>query len=329
LTGLRERSLLNDSEPLIHPPGEHREWNESYYLCFSDRLNGISGMTRLGFKPNKMEATTFFLLFLPDGSVAGFQAGEKIGARDSLSVAGMTHERSPDGSWCYTFQGRMMVVKNPGDFPKIKENPALVSAIVPTSMNLSFTPVQPTYEYSCNMTPESREIGKKSGDEHWEQMAKIEGEIKVGEYIYRLKDVLGERDHTHGVRDWTGIGNWIYYVVWFNERLAINPAAIVLDDGRVSVGGYIWKDGVNTPLVGFRIIDEKYRDGVIPMSSTLELTDKNGVKHILRGSSGPVVPLTFADEHGKLSVLSQSFGEYELDGLKGGYGTYETLRVAK
>jgi hypothetical protein len=140
--------------------------------------------------------------------------------------------------------------------------------------------------------------------------------------------VLGERDHTHGVRDWTGIGNWIYYVVWFNERLAINPAAIVLDDGRVSVGGYIWKDGVNTPLVDFRIIDEKYRDGVIPMSSTLELTDKNGVKHILRGSSGPVVPLTFA-EHGKLSVLSQSFGEYELDDLKGGYGTYETLRVAK
>ena len=99
------------------------------------------------------------------------------------------------------------------------------------------------------------------------------------------RDVLGERDHTHGVRDWTGIGNWIYYVVWFNERLAINPAAIVLDDGRISVGGFLWKDGVNTPIVGFRILDQQFRDGIIPVSSVLELTDKNGVKHILKGQS--------------------------------------------
>ncbi len=61
----------------------------------------------------------------------------------------------------------------------------------------------------------------------------------------------------------------------------------------------------------------------------LELTDKNGVKHILKGKAGPVVPLPFVDENGKVSVLAQSFGEYELDGITGGYGTYETLRVLK
>ena len=69
--------------------------------------------------------------------------------------------------------------------------------------------------------------------------------------------------------------------------------------------------------------------GVIPVGSTLELTDAKGAKHVLKGRAGPVVPLPFADEHGRVSVLSQSFGEYELDGVKGGYGTYETLRVAK
>ena len=316
-------------EPLTHSPGSHREWNESYYLCFSDRSNGISGMTRLGFKPNKQEATTFLLLFLPDGSVAGFQAAEKISTPDDqLTVAGMTHERRPDGSWRYMFQGRMMVVKNPADFPKIRENPALISAMLPVTMHLKFTPVQPTYEYSEYMTPESLEIGKKSGDKHWEQMAKIEGEIRVGQHVYILRNVLGERDHTHGVRDWTEIGNWIYYVVWFNERLAINPAAIVLDDGRVSVGGYIWENGENTPLIGFRIIDQQFRDGIIPVSSTLELTDSKGVKHVLKGKAGPVVPLPFVDEHSKVSVLTQSFGEYELDGVSGGYGTFETLRVS-
>ncbi len=321
---------MDNMEPLTHKPGAHREWNESYYLCFSDRINGLSGMTRLGFKPNKGEATTFLLLFLPDGSVAGFQAAEKMsGEIGELTVAGMTHERRPDGSWRYTFQGRMMGVKNPNDFPKIRENPALISAMLPVTMHLKFQPIQSTYEYSENMTPESLEIGKKSGDEHWEQMAKIEGEVRVGQHVYVLRDVLGERDHTHGVRDWTGIGNWVYDVVWFNEHLAINPAAIVLDDGRISVGGYIWENGENVPLVGLRIIDQQFRDGVIPVSATLELTDKNGVKHILKGKAGPVVPLPFVDEKGKVSVLAQSFGEYELDGVKGGYGTFETLRIAR
>jgi hypothetical protein len=29
---------------------------------------------------------------------------------------------------------------------------------------------------------------------------------------------------------------------------------------------------------------------------------------------------------GNLSILVQSFGSFELDGIKDGYGTYETLR---
>ena len=315
-------------EPTTHKPGTHREWNESFYLCFSDRRNGLSGMTRLGFKPNKNEATTFLLLFLPDGSVAGFQANENMGGYpERLEAAGMTHERRPDGSWRYSFLGRMVVVKNPSDFTRIRENPSLISAIAPVTLHLKFQPLQPTYEYSENMTPESLEIGKKSGDEHWEQIAKINGAIRVGEQVFVLRDVIGERDHTHGVRDWTGIGNWLYYVVWFNESLAINPAAIVLDDGRISVGGFLWKGGVNVPIVGLRIVDQRFKDGILPLSSVLELTDSNGDKHILRGKAGPVVPLPFIDEYGKVSVLAQSFGEFELDGVTGGYGTYETLRV--
>ncbi|MCX6654101.1 MAG: hypothetical protein NTY03_03150, partial [Candidatus Bathyarchaeota archaeon] len=117
-------------EPLTHKPGTHREWNESYYLCFSDKKNSLSGMMRLGFKPNKDETMTFFLLFLPDGSVAGFQATEKMGGYPKkLEASGMTHEKRLDGSWRYSFQGRMIVVKNPSDFPRIRENPSLISAM--------------------------------------------------------------------------------------------------------------------------------------------------------------------------------------------------------
>ncbi len=82
-------------------------------------------------------------------------------------------------------------------------------------------------------------------------------------------------------------------------------------------------------MVGFKILEQQFRDGVIPVSSVLELTAKDGVQHILKGKAGRVVPLPFVDEQGRVSVLAQSFGEFELDGVAGGYGTYETLRVAK
>jgi len=319
-------------EPLWHAPRPHPEWNESYYFVFSDRRSGLSGMTRLGFKPGKGEGMSFLLLFLPDGSVAGFQVVEKMGREwrgGQLKVAGMHHERQPDGSWTYSFRGRMAVVGNPADFPKIGEHPKFIRAILPTSMDVSFAPISDTYEYAKHMTPESLELGKKSGDEHWEQVALSNGRITLGEKTYEIRDAMSQRDHTHGVRDWTGIGDWLYYVVWFNQELAINPAAIVSEDGRVSTGGFLFKDGRNVPLRTIRVLDQRFRDRVIPVSSTLEIVDAEEVRHILRARAGPVVPLPFTDGSGNVSVLAQSFGSFELDGFYGGYGSYETLRVKK
>ena len=142
-----------------------------------------------------------------------------------------------------------------------------------------------------------------------------------------MENVIGQRDHTYGVRDWTGVGDWLYYVVWFNDKLAINPAAIVSDDGRMSTGGFLFKDGENIPLDAIKIIDQKFRqDGIYPISSSLEITDHSGKKHILKAKVGPIVPVPFQDEEENLSILIQSFGDFELDEIKGGYGTFETLR---
>jgi hypothetical protein len=180
------------------------------------------------------------------------------------------------------------------------------------------------------MTPESLELGKKAGDKHWEQIAKVNGQLAVGEQVYEIRNIIGQRDHTYGVRDWTGVGNWLYYVVWFNEKLAINPAAIVAEDGRMSTGGFLFRDGKNIPLKTIRILDQRFReDGVFPVSSELEIIDNLEKKHLLRARVGPIVPVPFQDEKGAQSILIQSFGSFELDGTKGGYGTFETLRKAR
>ncbi|MCW4013607.1 MAG: hypothetical protein NWF07_11535 [Candidatus Bathyarchaeota archaeon] len=319
-------------EKLVHTPNNHPEWNESFYFCFSDRENKINAMTRLGMKPNKDEASLFFLVFLPDGSVAGYRDAERIhgewGSHEWVSK-GMEFTPNEDGSWHYAYTGPMVQVEKPGDFPHASRDKSLIKTVLPTQMDIHFKPIHPEYEYSENMTPESLEIGKKAGDEHWEQIGLIEGTLTLGETSYKISRQIGQRDHTYGVRDWTGVGDWLYYVVWFNEELAANPAAIVMEDGRVSWGGFIYKDGINQPIVEMRVLDQQFYDGIIPISSKLELVTSDGKTHLLEGKAGPTVPLPFFDESGKMSVLAQCFGEFTLDGITGGYGSFETLRVKR
>lgn len=318
-------------EPLIHSSKSDKEWNESYYFIFYDKKQHLGGMSRLGFKPNKQEGTNFFILFLPDGSAALYNFGEQVTDEDrnKTAVGGMTYQRSPRGEWHYKFNGKMVVTKKPEDLPKVRQHPELIARIVNVDLNLTLSPINETYEYSKNMTPESLELGKKSGDEHWEQIGKVNGEIEVDDKTYTIADVIGQRDHTHGVRDWTGIGNWLYFVVWFNENLCVNPAAIIADDGRVSSGGFIFKDGKNIPIKSISVIEQVFGSNNLPVSCKIEIIDAYDDRHVLDGKTGSIVPLPFIDENGKLSVLVQSFGEFKFDDKMGGYGSFENLRKMK
>lgn len=320
-------------ERIIHKDKitNHPEWNESYYFVFFDKTNNIGGMSRIGFKPNKSEGMTFFFLFLADGSAAGYHQEIKLkDFSENLRVGGMSHNWQKDGTWKYFFKGTMIFVVDPLNLPRVREDPKLILKSEKVLMDLTFKPFNDIYEYSKYMTPESLEIGKKSGDKHWEQIGRVEGKINIGQEEYNVNSVLGQRDHTYGVRDWTGVGNWLYYVVWFNENLTINPAAIVTDDGRESIGGFLFRDGKNIPLRSIQIIKQEYDEqGVYPISSELQIIDNLGEEHNLKAHVGPIIPIAFKDEDGNQSILIQSFGKFELDGIKGGYGTFETLRKVR
>ncbi|MFW9968689.1 MAG: hypothetical protein ACFFDF_00720 [Candidatus Odinarchaeota archaeon] len=317
-------------EPITHPDCKtnHLEWNESYYFVFYDKKNSLGGMTRLGFKPNKEESISFFFLFLPDDSAAGYFSAKKFKDYNMiLKVGGVCHNYQSKSKLNFQFKGNMIFVHNSEDLPKIHEQPKLINKTEKVYMDISFDPISKTYEYSKHMTPKSLEIGKKAGDKHWEQIAVLTGNIKIGNTNYLIENALGQRDHTYGVRDWTGVGNWLYYVVWFNKELAINPAALVTEDGQMSTGGFIFKNGNNIPLRTIHILDQKFReDGVLPTSSELYIVDALGSEYKLKAKVGAIIPVPFIDSEGNKSVLVQSMGKFELNDVKGGYGSFETLR---
>jgi len=317
-------------EPIIHPNEltDHLEWNESYYLAFYDKEKEIGAVSRLGFKPNKKEAMTFFFLFLPDGSGGGYFQEKKVKEfNESLKVGGMTHDWKADGTWNYKFKGNIILVDNTENLPEVRKNPKLISAAKNAELNIKFNPINEIYEYSKYMTEESLKLGKKAGDKHWEQIAKINGTLKVGEEMYEFNDIIGQRDHTYGVRNWTGVGDWLYYVIWFDEDLAVNPAAIISEDGKLSTGGFLFRNGKNIPLKTIKVLEQTFReDGIMPVSSKLELIDNQDITHILKAEVGPIIPVPFQDKNNQQSILVQSFGQFQLDERTDGYGTFETLR---
>ena len=165
---------------------------------------------------------------------------------------------------------------------------------------------------------------------HWEQIGKVKGTVKIGDRIYEIDKCIGQRDHTYGIRDWTGIGNWFYFVIWFNENLALNPAAVVLDNGRIGSGGFIFRNGENIPIETIKLLDHSYRsDGVFPISTELEIIDNRGQRYSLKARPGPIIPVPFKGDEGEVSFLIQSFGSFQLDDITGGYGSYEVLRKGR
>ncbi len=315
-------------EPVTHKPSKNIEWNESYYFIFYDKTKKIGGMSRVGFKPNKKDGMTFFFLFLPDGSVGAYHANDNAdNYPNSLEVSGVRHNCLGDGEWQYSFEGPLLIFDDPKNFAEVKDNPEVISDLLGGKIDLEFKAINETYEYSEHMTQESLEIGKKSGDMHWEQIGKVSGTIVVGDEVYDIEGCIGQRDHTHGIRDWTGVGNWFYFVIWFNENLAVNPAAVIMDDGRIGSGGFIYRDGENIPLKKIRMLEHSYEnDGVFPLSTKLELIDAHGQKYILKAVPGEIIPVPFRGDSGSVSFLIQSFGSFQLDDIEGGYGSYEVLR---
>ncbi|MHA1614434.1 MAG: DUF7064 domain-containing protein, partial [Candidatus Thorarchaeota archaeon] len=107
-------------------------------------------------------------------------------------------------------------------------------------------------------------------------------------------------------------------------------AAVVMDDGRMATGGFIFKDGENIPIETIRLLEHSYQDNsVFPISTVLEIVDKNGQQYTLKAIPGPIVPVPFRGDDGEVSILIQSFGSFQLDDRTGGYGAYEVLRRAK
>ena len=198
------------SEPLVpapeddaaHQPTDEALWNESWYFDFVDDAAGLGGWVRLGLMPNEDTAWINVLLCGPDRPTVALNDFHAAVA-EPASVTGEGVELGlqpiePLQSYRVTASGSGQVYDDPAGLLRGEAGRA-----VPVTLDLTWTTTGTPYQY--RITP------------RYEIPCTVTGTVTVGEDTYPVDNVLGQRDHSWGVRDW-----WSMEWVW---------SALHLDDG--------------------------------------------------------------------------------------------------
>lgn len=293
----------------IHEFGSHADWSESFYFNFYDKQNDICAFMRIGLKPNSNEKNMFCFFMLADGSMVGMKDKDAYDNTD-LKVKNLQFERLvPEKHWRLSFSGSM--------------NKYSAEALTQENVSFSvdFESLNKIFDYRECVSGLRAEISKNVASEHLEQFGRARGRLVVGANEYSI-DGLGERDHSWGVRDWNAPKQWTWLTCQFSEKLALNVAKLVVDQGVVDAG-YIHINGENIPLIESNIRTNYDKDGN-PKSMEVLIRDKMGNAYEVSATMLRLARVPFEGSGNKLSILYEPLARYSIDGLTG-YGIAEQL----
>jgi len=227
-----------------------------------------------------------------------------------LKVKNLQFERLvPEKHWRLSFSGSM--------------NKYSAEALTQENVSFSvdFESLNKIFDYRECVSGLRAEISKNVASEHLEQFGRARGRLVVGANEYSI-DGLGERDHSWGVRDWNAPKQWTWLTCQFSEKLALNVAKLVVDQGVVDAG-YIHINGENIPLIESNIRTNYDKDGN-PKSMEVLIRDKMGNAYEVSATMLRLARVPFEGSGNKLSILYEPMARYSIDGLTG-YGIAEQL----
>ena len=206
-----------------HMPGEEPLWNESWYWDFADATQGVGGWIRLGLVPNQNLAWINALICGPDiptVALLDFHAALPNDPNDIRSGdIEMRHAATvPLQEYRVAVSGGAQLYDDPAAL--LRGEPGRP---VDLAMDLVWTTTGTPYAYRIAT--------------RYEIPCTISGTVTVEDRSYAFSAVPGQRDHSHGVRDW-----WSMDWVW---------SALHLDDGTHLHGVDLRIPGMPPVSVGY------------------------------------------------------------------------------
>lgn len=216
---------VSDLDERRHPVQDTNEhWSDSLYFNGFDAETGACFLTRMAVLANQPGANALWIAWLDGAPAYGYY--REI-------------DRVPDADWdATTIDGLGYRMLEP------LRRWALRLDDGPNKAYLEFDGVGPCFDYADNPAPLPRAVAWG----HYEQSGTVRGDLFVSGRRLSFEGV-GQRDHSWGYREWSGVREWHWVTGLFGTTRAFNLFHVVDAHGSVSANGYVLDHGVVHPIV--------------------------------------------------------------------------------
>jgi hypothetical protein len=274
--------ILSPEHDLAHPVEGDTAWSESWYFNAYDPGSDTGFFTRIGVRPNEGTMDVGLSFWLPGGELGEYRAvTEQDTMVDSiLEVGDVRYEMGePIRSWRIVFDGtvdaRPCVRGDESTHP------------VHVALDVRFEAVTPAIGTDGQPSggPKSAEAAAAAGTVgkgHLEQAGRWSGTLRVDGTTYEWQDAHGNRDRSWGPRRWGGPKMWRWFSINVGEETLFGGIRLGTDAGDLH-RGWVWDGTRATSVAEWRVRTELADDEVTHRVVHLDVVDKSGRTHHLRG----------------------------------------------
>ena len=216
--------MLTEKDEYRHTPNNDLYWQESTVLIWYDPATELGGFHRIGLEPNQNKCNSQNYI------ARGKQLLYKIVNLD-LPLSPNDWDNYPAGPI------RRKTLSPLKDFQFLVDDP-----YYNVKAELTFTGFHPVHDYSRGLDP-----GGQVAANHFEGAGMVSGWVSASGSRWELRQGVGMRDHSWGVRHWNIINNWRWVCAIFGQECAFNALTMVTDSATLH-GGFLY-DGKETLAV--------------------------------------------------------------------------------
>ena len=244
------------ADEAAHAPGDETLWSESWYWDFADPEQGIGGWIRLGLMPNQNVAWINALICgpeIPTVACVDFEAPLPENPNDIRSgTTEMRHAATdPLQEYQVTVSGPAQAYDDPAAL--LRGEPGR-----PTDLGMDLT-------WSTTGTPYAYRIATR-----YEIPCTVSGSLTADGHTYRFTAVPGQRDHSHGVRDWWSM-DWVWSALHLEDGTHLHGVDLRIPGMPPVSVGYIQPP--DEPVIETTSVtaDATLADNGLPLATTLTM----------------------------------------------------------
>lgn len=296
------------ADEAAHNPGEEPLWNESWYWDWADAAQGVGGWIRLGLVPNQGLAWINALVCgpgLPTVALLDFHA--PMPADPNVIRSGEIQLRhgttEPLQTYRVEVSGPALAYDDPAGL--LHEHPGRPADL---AMDLTWTTTGTPYAYRITT--------------RYEVPCTVSGSVVVDGKEYRFDAVPGQRDHSHGVRDWWTM-DWVWSALHLDDGTHLHGVDLRIPDLPPVSVGYIQPPGESVVETTSVTADATLADDGLPLGTVLTM-EPGPVRATIdvRGHA----PVRLVSPDGRVSFFPRAWATVETDDGRSGVGWLEWNR---